>query len=371
MVQKKYNINQIEPLISKDDKSEIIKYVNSGGWITEHKKNKIFEEQFKKITNSKNAITFPNGTLTIVSILLALDIKKNDEVIVPNYTMVATANAIKLIGARPILCDISKNDLCLDPIKLNKKINKKTKAVIYVTLNGRSGQIDKIQNICKKKKIFLIEDSAHSIGSYYKKKHHGNFSIASSFSFSMPKIITTGQGGMVISNNKQLSKKLRLIKNFGRTSDGNDKYESVGFNFKFTDLQSVLGISQLKNIKKKILKKKNIYKKYYSKLKQLENKKIEFFNFKNYETPWFVDIYVSKPQLLQKYLLKNGIKTRLVYPSLNKLKIFNQKGDFKISNYYCSRGLWLPSSLNLTNDQINFISKKIIDFFDNKITKVK
>ena len=101
------------------------------------------------------------------------------------------------------------------------------------------------------------------------------------------------------------------------------------------------------------------------------NKKIEFFNFKSYETPWFVDIYISKPKLLQKYLLKNGIKTRLVYPSLNKLKIFNQKGDFKISNHYCSRGLWLPSSLNLTNDEINFICKKIIEFFKKKITKIR
>ena len=269
-------INQIEPVISLNDKLAINKYLKSGGWITENKISKS-SKNFSDLLGAKYSILHPNGTLTLLSIMLALGLKKNDEVILPNYTMVATANAVILAGAKPILCDISDENLCLDPNKLTNKINKNTKAVIYVTLNGRSGFIRQIQKICKKKKLHLIEDSAHSIGSYLNKKHHGTFGIASSFSLSMPKLITTGQGGFVVTNNKSLANKVNEIKNFGRRSDGNDIYFSIGYNFKFTDLQSSLGISQLQNIKQRI--KKDRY--FITIIKILKTlKKLKCLNFK-------------------------------------------------------------------------------------------
>ena len=356
-------INQIEPVISSSDKDAISKYLKSGGWITENKISKKFEENFSSLVGANYSILHPNGTLTLSSILLALGIKKNDEVILPNYTMVATANAVILAGAKPILCDISNENLCLDPQKLIKKINKNTKAVIYVTLNGRSGCITEIQKICKKKKLYLIEDAAHSIGSFFNKKHHGTFGIASSFSLSMPKLITTGQGGFVVTNKKVLANKIKKIKNFGRKSDGNDIYSSIGYNFKFTDLQSSLGISQLKNIKYRVKKKRQIFNLYYKELKKI--REIKIFEFKKNETPWFIDIYLKKPKKLQKYLKKFNISSRLVYPPLNTLKIFRVKGDFVNSKYYCNRGLWLPSSINLKQQDIKFIVNKIKFFFNN------
>lgn len=350
-------INQIEPVISLSDKHEISKYLKSGGWITENKISKKFEENFSNLVGSNYSIIHPNGTITMTSILIALGIKNNDEVIIPNYTMVATANAVTLAGAKPVLCDISSENLCLDPHKLIKKINKNTKAIIYVTLNGRSGFINEIQKICKKKNLYLIEDAAHSIGSFFNKKHHGTFGIASSFSLSMPKLITTGQGGFVVTNKKNLANKIKKLKNFGRKSDGNDIYSSIGFNFKFTDLQSSLGISQLKNIKYRVKKKREIFNLYYKELKKI--REIKMFEFKKGETPWFIDIYLQKPKKLQKYLKKFNISSRLVYPPLNTLKIFGVKGDFVNSKYYCNRGLWLPSSINLNKKDIKFIVKKI------------
>jgi len=358
---KKNRINQIEPYIDKFDKSELTKYINSGGWMTEHSQNKIFEEQFKKLTKSKYSISFPNGTLTLLGILLSINVKKNDEIIVPTYTMVATPNAVLLSGAKVVFCDISKDNLCMCPESLEKKINKRTKAIIYVTLNGRSGHIDKVKHICEKNKIPLIEDSAHSIGSFFKKIHHGNFGIAGSFSFSMPKIITTGQGGMIVTNNFQIFDKLKKLKNFGRITDGNDLYDTTGYNFKFTDLQATLGISQLKSIKWKIKKKGDIFRYYFNNF--FNNPNIEMFAFKKNETPWFTDIYVEDPKKLKDYLEKKNIITRLVYPSLDNLKIFKSKGNFRNSNYFCSRGLWLPSSLNLSKSKISYISKCINDFF--------
>ena len=356
-------INQIEPSITSKDKSAISKYLNSNGWITENKVSKKFEVEFSKLVKSKYSIVYPNGTLTILSILLALGIKKNDEVIVPNYTMVATANAVKLAGGKPVLCDIENKNLCLDPSQLLLKINKKTKAVIYVTLNGRSGFIDKIKKICNQKKIFLLEDSAHSIGSYYKDKHHGTFGIASSFSLSMPKLITTGQGGFVVTNNKRLAERINEIKNFGRRSDGNDIYFSTGYNFKFTDIQAALGLSQLRNIKHRIKKKKQIFKTYYDELSKIGG--IQMFKFKKNETPWFCDIYINNPKELQEYLKSFNIMSRLVYPPLNSLKILKTKGDFKNSIYYCNKGIWLPSSINLSKKEIKFITSKIKDFIYN------
>ena len=148
-------INQIEPLITKKDKTNINKYLKLNRWITESKFTNKFEKIFAKKIQSKYAIAFPNGTLTLTAILLALKIKQNDEIIVPTYTMVATANSVKLIGAEPIFCDISAENLCLNYKEIINKISKKTKAIIYVTLNGRSGDIEKIKKICvKKKNIF-------------------------------------------------------------------------------------------------------------------------------------------------------------------------------------------------------------------------
>jgi perosamine synthetase len=295
--------------------------------------------------------------------LLALGIKKNDEVIVPNYTMVATANAVKLAGGKPVLCDIESQNLCLDPNQLLSKINKRTKAVIYVTLNGRSGKIDKVKKICKQKKIFLLEDSAHSIGSYYKNKHHGTFGIASSFSLSMPKLITTGQGGFVVTSNKKFAAKINEIKNFGRRSDGNDIYFSTGYNFKFTDIQAALGLSQLKDIRQRIKKKRQIFKIYFNKLSKING--VSMFKFKDKETPWFCDIYIKNPKKLQKYLYSFNIVSRLVYPPLNSLNILKTKGDFKNSTYYCNRGIWLPSSISLNKKEIEFIISKIKNFMNN------
>ena len=141
-------------------------------------------------------------------------------------------------------------------------------------MNGRVGQIECIKKICKRKKLILIEDSAHAIGSYNKKIHVGNSGIASSFSFSMPKLITMGQGGAVITNNSKLAKKLRLYKNFGRKKPGEDIHNYMGYNFKITDMQSILAIEQLKTIKYRINKKKNIFLRYKNNLKN--NAKIKF-----------------------------------------------------------------------------------------------
>jgi len=350
-------IYQIKPVIGNKAKKSLINYVKRDNWITEYKVTENFEKKFSKFTNSKYCICFPNGTITMSSILDCLDLKKNDEVLVSNYTMVATANVAKFVGLKLKLVDISNKDLCMCPVDLLKKINKKTKVVIYTQMNGRVGQIESIKKICKKNNIFLIEDAAHAIGSYNKRIHVGNSGIASSFSFSMPKLITMGQGGAVITNNSKLASKLRLYKNFGRKKSGEDVHNYLGYNFKITDMQSILGLEQLKDINLRIRKKKAIFVRYKNNLKN--NSKIKFFDVEKNETPWSVDIYLKDVSKLKKILKKNKILTRYVYPPLNSQKIYKNFKNLPISSYYCNRGLWLPSSLDLKNQEIDKICKLI------------
>ena len=354
-------IYQIKPVIGKNAKKNLINYINKDNWLTEYKNTRDFEKKFAKFTTSKNCITFPNGTLTMYAILSCLNLKKSSEVLVSNYTMVATANVVKMAGLKLKLVDITDEDFCMCPKDLLKKITKRTKAVIYTQMNGRIGKIDEISKICKKKNIFLIEDAAHAIGSYIKNKHAGNHGIASSFSFSMPKLITMGQGGSVITNNSKLAKKLRLFKNFGRKIDGLDIHNYLGYNFKITDLQSILATSQLRDIKKRINLKKKIFLRYFNKLKN--NKKIKILKMKPKETPWSVDIYAKNINKLKQKLKSQNILTRNVYPPLNSQKIYKKYKGLPVSSNYCKNGLWLPSSLDIKMSQIDKISSIINRFY--------
>ena len=358
--QKNYNqskslLYQIKPNFEKNIKKRLIDYIRGDNWITEYKFTEKFENEFAKFTNSKHCICFPNGTITMSSVLDCLDLSKNSEVLVSNYTMVATANVVKFSRLKVKLVDISNKDLCMCPKDLLKKISSKTKAVIYTQMNGRIGQINKIKEICKKKNLILIEDAAHAIGSYNRNKHAGNLGIAASFSFSMPKLITMGQGGAIITNNSHLAKKLRLYKNFGRKFSGEDVHNHLGYNFKITDMQSVLGLGQLKIIKSLIEKKKKIFKRYQRNLKN--NSKIVLFNFKKNETPWSVDIYIDGVRKIKKILEKNKILTRYVYPPLNSQKIYKEFKNLPVSTYFCKRGLWLPSSTDIKNKDIDRVCK--------------
>ena len=174
-------------------------------------------ETFLDFTNCKYACTVTSGTAGLYLGLLAMELKKNDEVIVPDLTFVASPNAIQAVGAKPILCDIEKETLNLDLEKLEKKITRKTKAIMIVNFNGRTTNMKQLKDISKKYNLKLIEDAAHSLGSYYKNSHQGTNSDLGVFSFSTPKIITTGQGGMIITNKKFAN----------RTSNQKNEYDDV------------------------------------------------------------------------------------------------------------------------------------------------
>ncbi len=361
-------INQIEPLIEEEEKRAIREYLDSGGWLTEFKKTKEFEEIIAGYVGAKYAVVVSNGTVSLTAALMALGVGRDNEVIVPDYTMIASANAVVLAGAKPILVDIKKEDLSLDLDLVQKAITSKTKGLILVSINGRCPRVEEFVDFCRKEKLFLIEDAAQSLGSRYKGRHLGTFGDAGSFSFSMPKIITTGQGGAVVTDNEEIYKKILKIKDFGRSKSGIDYHEIMGYNFKFTDLQAVIGIAQMKKIEWRVKRKKEIYKLYYNLLKDIPE--IEFIETNLEDTPpWFIDILVpaEKRESLISFLNENNIGTRPFYPAIHTQPPYSWvRGDFKNSDNISKRGLWLPSSLSLNENDIEYICKLIKEFFIKK-----
>jgi len=357
-------INQIEPLFGKEEAEALREYILSGGWGTEFKETVKFEKMICEFTGAKHCSAVNNGTMALVIALLAVGIKPGDEVLIPALTMVATANAVRFIGAKPVLVDVD-DTLCMDTdvgLTLNY-ISQKTKAIIYVSLNGRSGDIERLAKECKNKGIFLIEDACQSLGSSHNEKSLGTFGDIGCYSLSPHKLISTGQGGLIVTDNDKLSDNVRRLKDFGRLKGGADVHTHFGINSKFTDFQAVIGIEQMKKIEERIMRKRILYYKYLSALIDIVG--IDFISTDIiYGTPWFMDIYVEDRTKLQSYLRDNNIGTRPVYPLICDQPIYKELADdFPVARKYSDRGLWLPSSISLDNKEVEYICEKIKDFY--------
>lgn len=361
----KLAIPQIEPSFDNLEASAVYRYMKSGGWVMEFTKTAEFEKMIAKFTGSRYCVVTTSGTVSLIMALLALGLSRDDEVLIPDLTMIATANAASLLGIKPILVDVTPQTLCLDLQSAQKRLTAKTKAMIYVPLNGRSGDMNKVVKFCQKHGLYLIEDAAQAFSSCWQGKQLGTFGSVGTFSFSVPKIITTGQGGALITNQIKLYQKIRRLKDFGRDRGGIDIHKNWGWNFKFTDIQAVIGIEQLKKINQRIKRKKEIYRLYQQALSDI--KEIEFISTDlSQTTPWMVDIYISNPRELLKYLQQQGVGTRRIYPCVSSQKIYRQefiKDKFPVSKKYASRGLWLPSSITLTDRQIKLVSKFIHRYY--------
>lgn len=356
----------MEPWFDEKEIDAVTSYMRGDGWLTEYKKTEDLEVMIAKYTGAKYCVMTFNGTVALILALLALEIKRDDEVLVPNITMIATPNSAKLLGIQPILVDIEPDTFCMDLEAARRAITPRTKALFYVPLNGRTGNMKQVMTFCKEHNLFLIEDAAQALGSYWSKKHLGTFGDIGTLSFAVPKIITTGQGGALLTNNFSLYKKIKTLKDFGRARGGIDIHDQWGWNFKFTDLQAVIGIEQMKKLNSRIRRKKEIYKRYANGLKDVKAIKFIPTNLVM-TTPWSIDIYVDKPAKLAQYLKDRGIGTRAVYPAIHTQKIYRDasyKGLFPIAEKYARTGLWLPSSSKLTNQEVDYIIKNIKEYFD-------
>lgn len=359
-----------KPLINIKESSNIINSVLKSNFINEGSQTRQFEKKICKLLSVKYAVTTTSGTIALFLALKAAGIKNNDEVLIPNITFPATANAVKLAGGKPILIDIDPTNLLLDEKSLLRKITNKTKFVIPVHVSGRGNNINKIIKICKRKSIQVIEDAAEALGSKVNKKNLGTFGIAGCFSFAPNKIITTGQGGVVVTNNKVLFKKLKILKNQGRvgpTTGGEDNYFSVGYNFKFTNLQASLGLVQIKNLNWRAKKLKKIYNFYLNNIKENKNLRIIRFNIKGGELPLWTDIWCKSRNQLFKYLKSKNIVCRYYWKPLNVTPpYFSSFKNLKNSKKIKGKMMWLPSSLDMNLKQQKNVCDHINKFYFKK-----
>jgi dTDP-4-amino-4,6-dideoxygalactose transaminase len=355
------------------DKKAIDKIVNniaSRGAFILQKEVDIFEKKICNYTKSKYAISVANGTDAMQIYLKAFGIKRGDEVILSSHTMIATASAIKFCGAKPVPVDINKIDGLIKPEAIEKKINKKTKAIIVTHLNGRTCEMDKIIKLSKKYKLKIFEDAAQALGSRYKNKFAGTFGAASSISFYPAKILgCLGDGGIILTNNKIMAQKMRIMRDHGRHQNGKIKY--WGYNSRLDNIQAgVLNyfFSNFKNIIKKRRKIARIYNKSLKEINQIQtpilekNSNINFDTFQNYE------IQAENRNLLKKFLLKRGIGTLIPWNgvAINRLKNLGINYDLKNSDIMFKKLLMLPMNNFLDISQIDYVVSCIKEFYKSK-----
>lgn len=352
------DIDLIHPIVGKPEVDAVSAYLQSGGWITEHKQTAKFEGMICEYLGVKYACVVPSGTVGLYLALLACGIEKR-EVLLPNLTMIATANAAAWAGNCPVLVDISPDDFCLDVEKIEER-DRVPAAMVYVGLNGRSRNMQKVVDYCQKNNIVLIEDACQAFGSKSNGKLLGTFGTVGVYSLSPHKIMTTGQGGVIVTNEKGVFDRVKQLKDFGRVEPGVDWHISMGYNFKFTDLQAALGIQQLIKVPFAAQRKVAIYEKYREALYE------KIPRFMNDEVPWFIELLCGSNReriSLANFLSIRGIKTRPFYPTINNQPIYHKTDKFPVSEDISARGLWLPSSIDLTDDDIRRVSNTICKFY--------
>ena len=358
-------IPQMEPLVTPADARAVHDYMASGGWLTEFRQSRNFEQRICDYTGARFCCVGPSGTLALFLALSACGIGRDDEVIVPDLTMAATATAVLLAGAKVVFADSEAQTLCLDLDRAERLISARTKAVIFVSLNGRAPTgLDEFIVLCRGRGIKVIEDAAQSLGSSASGRHLGTLGDCGCFSFSSQKIVTTGQGGAVVTNDPGIYAKMQLLRDFGRSEGGTDRYLSVGWNLKFTDIQAAVGLSQMRRLPENVLRKRRIFDLYRERLADVEDVVIPKTDLTSV-TPWFVDIQVDSEirRNLIEHLHANGAGSREFYPALHAEPAFSTGESFPVAERISSRGLWLPSSLHLRDDQIETVCEIVRAFF--------
>jgi perosamine synthetase len=358
-----------DPKIDENDIQRVVECIQST-WVSGISKYvEEFEEAFAKYCNCKYGVATNSGTTALHLALATLNIKPGDEVIIPTFTMIATANAVTYTGAKPVLVDADENTWNLDTSKIEDKINEHTKAIIVVHTYGHPADMDPIIELAEKYNLYVIEDAAEAHGAEYKGKRVGSIGDIGCFSFYANKIITTGEGGMVVTNNEELAEKARWLRAHAFGRYGKHFYhEALGFGYRMSGLQAALGLAQLERIDEFISIRRNNAKLYNSLLSEL-GEKITLPP----EAPWAKNVYwmysiliednfgMSRDELMKR-LEYEGIETRTFFYPIHVQPIYAkqyQGESFPVANELSRKGINLPSGNNLTADEIEYVCECI------------
>ena len=353
-----------EPRLSGKEKEYLLDCLETN-WISSIGKYIAkFEDKFSKFCGRKYGVATSNGTSALQLALLVMGIGPGDEVIAPDLTFVASANAVTYTGAKPVFVDVDEKTWAINPQKIPEKINPLTKAIMVVHLYGHPANMDLLRALARQHKLLLIEDAAEAHGALYKGRKIGSLSDLACFSFYGNKIITTGEGGMVVTNSASMAQKARFLRDHGMSRRRRYWHTAIGYNFRLTNIQAAIGLAQLEKIGETISLKRKIarlYNQYLTGIKGLTLPK---------EASWAKNVYwmysvlvnpafgISRDELGTK-LKKSGIDTRPFFVPLHKLPPYRDFKNYPVAEKLSKTGLNLPSSPALTKSEIKYISEKI------------
>ncbi len=354
-----------EPSITDLEKKYVFDCLESG-WISSSGEMVTrFGDLFSEYLGTKYSIPTCNGTAAIHLALLAYGIGSSDEVICPAFTFAATANAVFHAGAKPVLVDIEEDSLALDPSLVEKAITKKTKAIIVAHLYGMPANVIRLKKICKKHKIILIEDAAESLGATCEKKYVGSIGDIGCFSFYGNKNVTTGEGGMVVTNSRKIAEKVRYYASHAMKQSKRYWHNEVGYNYRMTSLQAAIGVAQMERVDEILKKKVHISETYDSLLKNVPNIRV----MKNPEygkyVCWLYTVFVPNVHMrnaMMVYMDKKGIETRKTFYPLSDMPPYKTLEKFPISKQMARTGISFPSSPLLSEEDIEYVANAIKHF---------
>ena len=349
------------PLVGKEEIEAVTDVLKEGALATAAnlggKNVQEFEKLVSSFTKSKFTIAVNSGTAALQAALLALDLKKGDEVLVPSFSFVATANAVISTGAKPIFVDILKENYTIDPIDLKKKITKKSKAIIPVHLYGNVSYINQISEIAKKYRLHVVEDAAQSLGSTLKGKHTGTFSDMGCCSLYPAKVMTSGEGGFIITNNKKLHEKLLMIRNHGMVKGYDTKI--FGLNLRLPEISATIAKIQIKKLPKFLFQRRKNAKILSELISDLSIKiPIER---KNEKVNWYLyTIAIKNRNKVMNKLNKKGVGAAAYYPlPIHKTPFYKTKTKLPITDWAASSVLSLPIHPKVTTKDLQFIAKSL------------
>jgi dTDP-4-amino-4,6-dideoxygalactose transaminase len=361
-------IKVANPFFDRQEIEELKEVLNSGQW-TEGSKTSEFEKIIADYVGVSEAVAVTSATTALYLSLYALGIKRKDEILVSDFTFPATANVVLHCGAKPILVDVKPDTFNLDVNDCKKKLTKDTKALIVVHALGQSCEMDEIIEFANEKDLLVIEDAACALGASYDSKMCGSFGIAGCFSFHPRKSISTGEGGMITTNDKELAAKMRLLRSHGGIREGyRSSFVIPGFNFKMSEFQAAVGIAQFKKLEKMLAAKKKIAEVYNKAFKDFDKIKIPKIAKKATHTyqsyTILLDKKVDRDEIINK-LREKGVETTIGTYALHSQPFFKRhfgyrNGDLPNSYHIFKHSLTLPCYYGLKKKEIEYIISNVL-----------
>lgn len=345
---------------------ELVREVIESNYLNDGDVTTRFERTVADRVGSRHAVAVTSGTTAIFLALVAAGVRAGDEVVVPDITFIATANAVQLAGGTPVLADVDERTLTLDPDAFERAITPRTRAVIPVHVSGRAADMAAIAAVAQKHGIAVVEDAAEAFISRVDGRALGTIGMAGCLSFSPNKSITTGQGGIVLTDDDEVAERLRALKDQGRPvkgTGGDDVHPTVGFNFKFTNLQAAIGLAQLRVLDERLERQRRIYSIYAKALADTTGIRLAGFDLARGETPLWTDAVVERRDDLDRWLSNRGMGCRRFWFPIHTQAPYRQgDADFPIATRVAPQALWLPSAFTITDDDVATVCESIVSF---------